>query len=121
MTQPPAPAGRRVPAGHVRRPIRAPAPAARRITATAGLELRMTLRNGEQLLLALVIPLVALIGGTLVRSSTCRNRGSTRWCPVCWCWPCCRRRSPRRRSPPGSTGGTGCSNGWPPPGSAALS
>jgi len=43
-----------------------PAPARRRITATAGLELRMTLRNGEQLLLALVIPLVALIGGTLI-------------------------------------------------------
>jgi ABC-2 type transport system permease protein len=45
-----------------------PAPAAplRRITATAGLELRLTVRNGEQLLLALVIPLVALIGGTLV-------------------------------------------------------
>jgi len=43
-----------------------PAPPGRRITATAGLELRMTLRNGEQLLLALVIPLLALIGGTLV-------------------------------------------------------
>jgi ABC-2 type transport system permease protein len=43
-----------------------PSPPARRITATAGLELRMTLRNGEQLLLALVIPLVALIGGTVV-------------------------------------------------------
>ena len=36
------------------------------IAASAGLELRMTLRNGEQLLLALVIPLVALIGGTLI-------------------------------------------------------
>ncbi len=43
-----------------------PAPGGRRITATAGLELRMTLRNGEQLLLALVIPLLALIGGTLI-------------------------------------------------------
>jgi ABC-2 type transport system permease protein len=43
-----------------------PAPPLRRITATAGLELRLTLRNGEQLLLALVIPLVALIGGTLI-------------------------------------------------------
>jgi len=43
-----------------------PAPSTRRITATAGLELRLTLRNGEQLLLALVIPLLALIGGTLV-------------------------------------------------------
>lgn len=43
-----------------------PAPAGRRIVATAGLELRMTLRNGEQLLLALVIPLLALVGGTLI-------------------------------------------------------
>src|SRR6476659_5589010 len=47
-------------------PDPAPAPAVRRITATAGLELRVTLRNGEQLLLALIIPLVALIGGTLI-------------------------------------------------------
>ncbi len=43
-----------------------PAPPARRVTATAGLELRVTLRNGEQLLLALVIPLVALVGGTMI-------------------------------------------------------
>lgn len=42
------------------------APPFRRITATAGLELRLTVRNGEQLLLSLVIPMVALIGGTLV-------------------------------------------------------
>ncbi|HEY5881309.1 MAG TPA: ABC transporter permease, partial [Nakamurella sp.] len=37
-----------------------------RITATAGLELKVTLRNGEQLLLAVIIPLVALVGGTMV-------------------------------------------------------
>ena len=43
-----------------------PAAPARMITASAGLELRLTLRNGEQLLLALVIPLAALIGGTLL-------------------------------------------------------
>jgi ABC-2 type transport system permease protein len=43
-----------------------PAPARRRITATAGLELRLTLRNGEQLLLALIIPLLALLGGALI-------------------------------------------------------
>jgi len=48
------------------RPDPRPAAAGKRITATAGLELRMTLRNGEQLLLALVIPMVALIGGTLI-------------------------------------------------------
>lgn len=43
---------------------------ARRITATAGLELRLTLRNGEQVLLSLIIPLAALIGGTLIRLVT---------------------------------------------------
>jgi ABC-2 type transport system permease protein len=43
-----------------------PSPTGRRITATGGLELRMTLRNGEQLLLALIIPLLALLGGTLI-------------------------------------------------------
>lgn len=48
------------------RPDPRPAQGGKRITATAGLELRMTLRNGEQLLLALVIPLLALIGGTLI-------------------------------------------------------
>lgn len=47
-------------------PDPAPAPVRRRITATAGLELRLTVRNGEQLLLALIIPVVALIGGTLI-------------------------------------------------------
>lgn len=36
------------------------------IAASAGFELRLTLRNGEQLLLALVLPVVALVGGTLV-------------------------------------------------------
>ena len=44
---------------------RAAAPASM-IAASAGLELRLTLRNGEQLLLALIIPLAALIGGTLL-------------------------------------------------------
>lgn len=48
------------------RPDPRPAAAGQRITATAGLELRMTIRNGEQLLLALVIPMLALIGGTLI-------------------------------------------------------
>ena len=59
-----------------------PAPAGRRIIATAGLELRMTLRNGEQLLLALVIPLLALVGGTLITvvepARTADRRGTAR-------------------------------------------
>ncbi|MEY9211060.1 ABC transporter permease [Thermobifida halotolerans] len=38
------------------------APAWRRISAQAGLELRLLLRNGEQLLLTLVIPVLLLVG-----------------------------------------------------------
>ncbi len=64
-TTPPAKALRQFPPGTFT-PDPRPAPGGKRITATAGLELRMTLRNGEQLLLALVIPLLALIGGTLI-------------------------------------------------------
>ena len=66
MTSPPAPAWQQqFPPGTFAADPR-PAPPLRRITATAGLELRLTLRNGEQLLLALVIPLIALIGGTAI-------------------------------------------------------
>ena len=43
-------------------PSPAAAPALRRVLAQAGLELRITLRNGEQLLLSLVIPLVLMVG-----------------------------------------------------------
>ena len=64
MTEQSQPAGVFAPGTFASDP-RAAAPP-RRITATAGLELRVTLRNGEQLLLALIIPLVALIGGTTI-------------------------------------------------------
>ncbi|MBM9466206.1 ABC transporter permease [Nakamurella leprariae] len=47
------------------RPAPRPAAAWRRALALAGLELRITLRNGEQLLLALVIPVAGLIGMTV--------------------------------------------------------
>ena len=43
-----------------------PSSASRRAVATAVLDLRLLVRNGEQLLLALVIPLAALVGGTLI-------------------------------------------------------
>lgn len=42
-----------------------PAPRGRTVRAAAGLEIRMLLRNGEQLLLAVLIPLGVLIGLTL--------------------------------------------------------
>ena len=50
-----------------------PSPTGRRITATGGLELRMTLRNGEQLLLALIIPLLLFVFGTRLWALGQRN------------------------------------------------
>ena len=44
------------------RPGAAPAPRLRRITTHALLEARLVVRNGEQLLLALVIPLALIVG-----------------------------------------------------------
>ena len=41
------------------------APLARQVLAQASMETRLMVRNGEQLLLAVVIPLIVLIGGTL--------------------------------------------------------
>jgi ABC-2 type transport system permease protein len=44
-------------------PMPGAAPAGRRVLAQAGMEARLMLRNGEQLLLAVVIPVIVLIGG----------------------------------------------------------
>jgi ABC-2 type transport system permease protein len=44
------------------------APLPRMLAAQTGLELRLLLRNGEQLLLALVIPVLVLVGVTLVHA-----------------------------------------------------
>lgn len=63
-TTPDGPAAR-FPAGTFT-PDPRPSSPARRAVATAVLDLRLLVRNGEQLLLALVIPLAALVGGTLV-------------------------------------------------------
>jgi ABC-2 type transport system permease protein len=54
-------------AGHARWPAPAPgaAPRAKMIMAQAGLETRMLVRNGEQLLLTLVIPVLLLTGFSL--------------------------------------------------------
>jgi ABC-2 type transport system permease protein len=46
-------------------PDPAAAPLPRMVLAHAGMETRLLLRNGEQLLLALVIPLIVLVGGAL--------------------------------------------------------
>jgi ABC-2 type transport system permease protein len=44
-------------------PMPGAAPAGRRVLAQAGMEARLMLRNGEQLLLAVVIPVIVLVGG----------------------------------------------------------
>ncbi len=66
------------------------APLSRQVLAQASMEARLMLRNGEQLLLAVVIPVIVLLGGvlgaehlgiTFSRSpSTCSPPGS-------WPWP----------------------------------
>jgi ABC-2 type transport system permease protein len=45
-------------------PMPASAPALAKVRAQASMEFRLLLRNGEQLLLALVIPVIVLVGGT---------------------------------------------------------
>ena len=78
----------------------------------------LLVRNGEQLLLALVIPIGILVLGAdprRVRSATwpCSRRR-------CWPWRCGRRRSRRWRSRPGSSDATACWSGWPRPHWAAA-
>ena len=54
------------------------------IMAQAGLETRTLLRNGEQLLLTLIIPvllLAAFTPGDLVKVGSGQRPGSTSWCP----------------------------------------
>ena len=46
------------------------APLARQVLAQAGMEARLLLRHGEQLLLAVVVPLVVLVGGVLAIDRT---------------------------------------------------
>ncbi|GIG40979.1 ABC transporter permease [Cellulomonas phragmiteti] len=61
------------PAGHPAPGRHAAAPGARRVLAQAGFEARMILRNGEQVLVAVVIPVLALVGlvqGTFVEIDT---------------------------------------------------
>jgi ABC-2 type transport system permease protein len=43
-------------------PLPGSAPFARQVVAQAGMEARLMLRNGEQLLLAVVIPVIVLVG-----------------------------------------------------------
>ena len=70
------------------RPGAAPLP--RMVLAQAGMETRLMLRNGEQLLLAVVIPVIVLVGGVAgagARRPRPRATGrSTSSPPACWRW-----------------------------------
>nr|WP_231980810.1 hypothetical protein [Tessaracoccus coleopterorum] len=89
---------------------------AARVWAHARIETAIILRNGEQALLAVVIPLAVLVGarffgrGLASGCSRARRRSSRSRCgaPV----------SPRWPSPRASSAGTTCSSGWRPPRSA---
>ena len=90
------------------------APLRRMLRAQTGLEIRMVLRNGEQLLLTIVIPvLVLVVFGSLELTDLGDPDGSasTSWCRGCSPSPCCRRPSPGWRSAPASSGGTARSSG----------
>ena len=58
------------------------APLAKQVRAQASMEVRLLLRNGEQLLLAVVIPVLVLVGGvvgaSIASASTWRTGRSTR-------------------------------------------
>ena len=79
---------RRLPHLH---PAPGAAPLPRQVLAQAAMEARLLLRNGEQLLLALVIPLIALVGGVAGRGAARprprRTRRSTCSRRACWRWP----------------------------------
>ena len=68
-----------------------PAPGAgrplRMLAAQSGVELRLALRGGEQLLLTLLIPVVLLLGLTLVTLIPLPPRGSPPWRRGCSRWP----------------------------------
>ncbi len=85
------------------------APLPKMVLAQAGAEVRAILRNGEQLLLTLIIPVLLLVGFSKAPFLDVEGpRASTSWRPACWRWRCCRRRSPARPSRPASSGATAC-------------
>ena len=74
--------GNRFAAGTFTRPS-APASVARMTAAQTRMELALFLRNGEQLLVALVIPVAILFGLTASSSAPCPSPGSTTRSPRC--------------------------------------
>ena len=82
------------------------------------MEVRLLLRNGEQLLLAVVIPVLVLVAGVVgaerVGLDLAHRAGRRADARACSRWPSCRRRSRRWRSRPGSSAGTASSSGWAP-------
>ncbi len=97
------------------------APLPRMIAAQAGLETRMLLRNGEQLLLTIIIPTLLLVLFSAVDvislptgTGSGPAAGWTSSPPASWRWRCCPPPSPGRPSPPASNAATASSSGWAP-------
>jgi ABC-2 type transport system permease protein len=87
----------------------APAPGAARlpqmIAAQAGLEVRTLVRNGEQLLLTLIIPVLLLV---VFSSESLINTGRGSRIGFIAPWPCSPPRSRAWPSGPGSSAATAC-------------
>ena len=62
-------------------------PPGRMLAAQAGTELRLALRNGEQVLLTLLIPLALLVGLTCSMWSPLPEPRIAAVTPRCWRWP----------------------------------
>src|SRR5699024_6156531 len=88
-----------------------------RVLSHAGFEMRNLLRNGEQLLLTLILPaivLVVLVRTDLIRLDLGGQEPVRSPPPACSRWRSCPQRSPPTPSPPGSTGGPARCSCWPP-------
>ena len=94
----------------------------RPLLAQVRLELALTFRNGESLLLTLGIPVAVLVFFSVVDVLPIDGDAVDFLAPACWRWRCWPRRSPTSPSAPGSTARTASSSGWryparPPPAS----
>ena len=99
------------------RPDPRPAPLGRMILAQARFETKLLLRNGEQLLLAIVIPALMLIAFAAEPIGTITGGGSRidYYAPGIIGMAVLSTAFTSRRSPPASSGGTACSSGSAPP------
>lgn len=76
------------------------------LAAQYGLELKLLLRNGEQLLLTMFIPITLLVGLTLLPIGSLGDHRPGTFTRRSWRWRSSRRRSPGKPLPSHSTAGT---------------